>query len=278
MTADLTNGAPGPGVYFGIPADVYHAWPYVSASKLKRMAVSAAKAYHHEKYPDSGDTDAKRFGRAAHTAVLEPEVFHRLYVIAPEGNKQKKVVKEAWAEAEKLAKAKGTLLLPRTDYDLCVRLRGRCERDELAGPMLTGRGKNEVSVVWEDDATGLTCKARIDRLCAWKGFTCHVDLKTTKDASPIGYPWECKRYKYHWSAAFYLHGCDVLKPGRRRFLHIAVEKVQPYDLGVYEIDEGDHQLSLDAGWNACREQLSRWKECVDSGIWPSHGGPHPLEL
>ncbi len=277
-TTDSTNGAPEQGVYFGIPADVYHAWPYVSASKLKRLATSAAKAYHHEKHPDEGDTAAMALGRAVHVAVLEPEAFHRMYVIAPQGDKRKKDVKAAWEAAGREAAQKGQSLLPHADYDLCVKLRGRVEQDELAGPILKGKGRNEVSVVWEDDATGLMCKARMDRLCDWMGFTCHIDLKTTKDSSPDGYPWECKKYKYHWSAAFYLKGCDVIVPARRRFLHIAVEKVPPYDLGVYEFTAGDHRLSLDEGWSACRVALTNWKECMDSGNWPSHGGPHPLEL
>lgn len=274
-----TNEAPGQGVYYDIPADVYHSWPYASGSGLKLMAKSAAKLDHHRKHPEEDDiTDAMAMGSATHTAVLEPDEFDRMYAVAPEGDKRTKVVKEAWKVAEAEAAESGRALLRVKEYDLCRTLRDRIWNDELAGPMLSGRGRNEVSVVWQDEATGLMCKARIDRLCDWMGFTCHIDLKTTQDASPWGYPYECRKYKYHWSAAFYLKGCEVIHSATRRFLHIAIEKEPPYDLGVYEFIDGDHQLSLDSGWLACQTHLATWKQCVDSGVWPSHGGPHPLEL
>lgn len=74
------------GVYFGLPADVYHAVPRASSSFLQKMDVSPATAWRHSwmdpERPEF-DEDAtiwQVLGRAYHTARLEPHLFEELYV------------------------------------------------------------------------------------------------------------------------------------------------------------------------------------------------------
>ncbi len=275
-----TTETPEPGIYTGVTMERYLSWPYVHSSELKTLHNSPAKLKHQMDTGETKETEALTLGSAIHCCVLEPEAFHRLYVIAPEGDRRKKGVKEMFAEVEAAAEAKGQTLIKKADYEICTALAKRLGEDEIAAEMLSGKGKNEVSVVWDHEPTGLRCKARIDRLTDWKGFTCHIDLKSTVDASPDGYPYQCRKYKYHWSAALYLKGCEALAHGTRRFMHIAFEKAPPYDVGIYEFVSGDlqNQLGLEEGWRKCESMLAKYKECVDNDTWPSYGGPHPVEL
>lgn len=73
------------GVYFGLPADVYHAVPRASSSFLQKVDVSPATAWRRSWMdPERPDFDeegtlAQLLGRAYHTARLEPHLFESLY-------------------------------------------------------------------------------------------------------------------------------------------------------------------------------------------------------
>jgi hypothetical protein len=79
------------GVYFGLPDDVYHAVPRISASGLQKLCVSPATFWadswlNPEKLiaePDEGSTPAQVLGKAYHCARLEPERFDSAYCRQP---------------------------------------------------------------------------------------------------------------------------------------------------------------------------------------------------
>jgi hypothetical protein len=74
------------GVYFGLPAEVYHAVPRLSASGLQRLCVSPATfwkgSWLDPERPelDEEETKAQQLGKAYHVARLEPDRFHATYV------------------------------------------------------------------------------------------------------------------------------------------------------------------------------------------------------
>lgn len=74
------------GIYFGLPADVYHAVPRLSSSGIQKMCVSPATFWRGSWFdPDRPEPDAEEkswqiLGRAYHTARLEPHLFESLYV------------------------------------------------------------------------------------------------------------------------------------------------------------------------------------------------------
>lgn len=80
------------GVYFGLPEDVYHAVPRISASGLQNLCVSPATFWadswlNPEKLiaePDEGATVAQVIGKAYHCARLEPERFDSAYCRKPD--------------------------------------------------------------------------------------------------------------------------------------------------------------------------------------------------
>lgn len=76
------------GVYFDLPAEVYHAVPRLSASGLQKLCVSPATFWRGSWLDpdrpelDEDETKAQQLGKAYHCARLEPETFHERYVRA----------------------------------------------------------------------------------------------------------------------------------------------------------------------------------------------------
>lgn len=74
------------GIYFGLPAEVYHAVPRLSASGIQKLCVSPATfwkgSWLDPERPELDDesTKAQVVGKAYHTARLEPHLFDSTYV------------------------------------------------------------------------------------------------------------------------------------------------------------------------------------------------------
>lgn len=74
------------GIYFGLPADVYHAVPRLSSSGIQKICVSPATFWRGSWFDpdrpaaDEDETIWQILGRAYHTARLEPHLFESTYV------------------------------------------------------------------------------------------------------------------------------------------------------------------------------------------------------
>lgn len=266
---------PNPGIHRDVPAETYHEWDAISASKLKKLADCPAMLKYEMDHPQT-QTDAMRIGSAVHDAILLPDRFAAKYVESPKCDKRTTAGKEAWAAF--IAEHAGKQVLDADDMAICKGIRESLLADETARGLLVGRGGNEVSIVWDHKATGLRCKSRIDRATEYQGTSCHVDIKTTTDANPDAFRWEVRKYRYHLQAAFYLDGCEALRGGKRRFIFIAVEKMPPYLCSVCELDEDGNSISIQAGRDLYRPLLEKYQTCRESGVWPSYGGIHPLTI
>lgn len=255
--------APTPGVYPGTPMDEYHRWDAASNSRLSKLRRSPAhlKAYMEEPPPM---TDALRIGRATHAAILEPDDFARLYVCGPEGDRRTKAVKEQWDALEDQYGV-GYVLKP-FDYNVCLRVRDAVHVHTKATGMISGPGQVELSMLWEDDNTGLLCKARWDRYSPEIAGGAIVDIKTTRDASSREFERSLFSLGYHRQGAFYLMGGEARKLPARHFVILAVEKAPPYAVAVYRLTEG----ALSAGEEQIRPLLVKYAECKARGEWPGY--------
>ena len=82
---------PQPGIYFGMPEDVYHSIHACSASGLKKLSVSSMDYWAHsvlnldrdeDKVVENGQLTGKGLGRAYHTRICEgPAAFARAYYV-----------------------------------------------------------------------------------------------------------------------------------------------------------------------------------------------------
>jgi len=259
---------PGPdervGIYRGLSFSQYCALPGVNHSTLERVRRSPAHAREQALHPKE-PTAALALGHAFHVRLLEPHRFELEYSTAPAINRRTKIGRAVWArwEAENVAR----FLLKREEAQLYGRMAEAVLAHPVAAQLLGGRGASELAFVWRDAETSLLCKGRIDRVGELAGWAFVVDVKSTRDASPRAFAADVARYGYHRQLAYYRAGLDALRPAPRRAAFIAVEKEPPYAVAVYELAE----RGLEQGEREFRAALARYRDCVESGIWPGYG-------
>lgn len=254
---------PAPGVYPDTPMDDYLGWDAASNSRLSRLMRSPAHLRAYLDEPGAA-TPALRLGRAAHSAVLEPDLFTGQYVRGIEGDRRTKAVKEEWAALE--AAYPGAEILSPKDYDTVAAMRDRVWEHPAASALLSGEGDAELSMTWEDPGTGVLCKARWDRHSPEIDGGAIVDYKTCQDASPPAFERAIFNFGYFRQGAFYLRGARARKLPIRHFVIVAQEKAPPYAVAVYRLSAP----TLDGGNELIDTLLARYAECIRSDEWPGY--------
>ena len=253
---------PPNGVHPNIPAAEYHQWRALSRSILE----AGRKSMSHLKLrldTPRADTPALLLGRAVHAAVLEPEEFQDKYGFV-NADRRTKAGKELWERA--VAKYGVEYVLKESDYNLCTSMRDGVWNCETARGLLGSEGDTELSLVWSDAESALTCKARYDRV-SWKiaGGTV-VDYKTTRDASRDAFERAIFAYGYHRQAGMYREAARACGVSLKHYAIIAQEKEPPYAVAVYRLADA----AIDAGWEQIRPILKDAAYCTASGVWPGY--------
>ena len=248
-----------PGMYRGWTYDQYAALPAVRSSDLRGFARSPAHARHAMTHP--AESAAMLLGQALHVALLEPSDFERTYVAAPALDRRTVAGKAAWSDFQ--AANGHRIVLKAEEMDHCRALADAALQHPIAGPLLAAPGVNEASLVWHDAERMLACKARLDRLCTYEGYSTIVDVKSARDASPRGFAADAARFGYHVQAAHYLAGADALAPVARRFVFLVIEKDPPHAVACYELDE----MFLAAGRAERESALVAYRNAQEAGVW-----------
>jgi hypothetical protein len=251
-----------PGLYRDLTYDQYAQLRAVRSSDLKGFARSPLHARHAMTHP--AESAAMILGQALHVALLEPERFDRDYVAAPALDRRTVAGKATWADFQ--AANGHRIVLKAEEMEQCRALADAALQHPTAGQLLAAPGLNEASLVWHDAERMLACKARLDRLCEYEGYSTVVDLKSARDASPRGFAADAARFGYHVQAAHYLAGADALAPVARRFVFVVVEKDPPHAVACYELDEP----FLAAGRAAREAALVAYANAEQSGVWPGY--------
>ena len=249
------------GIYFDLPEAEYRQAPGVNISSLKAMCNSPLHYWQKAYGPKEDPTPAMVFGSIFHRAILEPLRLTG-FVIKPEDINLRTKEGQAWKAAQT------DPIIDREDEKLINGAIKAIQSNALAMVMLAGRqAKKEVSIFKIHEPTGILMKGRLDVLTSDnEGNTVCIDLKTTQDASPKGFPREMARYNYHQQAAFYLNLC-----GGTFFTFISIEKVAPFGIGLYNLD----RESLEIGQQKNEENMATLKRCLDTDTWP--GYPEQIE-
>jgi hypothetical protein len=250
-----------PGIYLDVPMSEYLALPAMSGSRLEVLRRSPMQ-YRYSLGEPSRTSPAMERGTALHLAVLEPLLFGARYVRGIEGDGRTKAVKEA-REAQ-AADHPGAIVLPPADYDAVLGMRDAIHAHPRARTLFDGAGAMEVTIIWRDEATGVLCKARPDRLVERVGM--HVALKTSRDAAPWAFPRDAENMGYFRSLAFYRAGLRAVGWPYQSTAVLAVESAPPFDLVPYLVEESD----LDSAEREVARLLRVKRTCEDTGAWPGY--------
>jgi hypothetical protein len=216
----------------------YFKIPSLNNSGMTALAISPA---HYQAWRQSGiDSPALRFGRAVHTAWLEPEKFNSEFVIA---NPRTKAAKEDSRTA-----------ISETDYAAITGMMEALDRHSIAAKIREEAAAVEVSRRWIDQDSGANCKGRAD-IISPDGMI--FDLKTTTDIK--GFRFSIKKYAYDRQAAFYVDGWSA--PG---FGWIVIEKTPPYGVRIIRASAN----TLADGRDLYKPLCALYAQCELLGEWP----------
>lgn len=268
------------GIFPNMPMAAYHALDAASNSRLCRLRRSPA---HLKAYLDtpSVDTLAMKIGRAVHTAILEPFDFTANFSIADQCEATKKGdgqrcanpgvifrAESGWlcgVHGKGLASDESRIVLTVEQMATCTRARDAVMAHPIAAKLIAGLQDVELSVVWEDAETGVTCKARYDGYVSNLVGGAIIDIKTCMDASPREFERSIFARGYDLQGAHYLAGANALDIPAEHFLHIAVEK-EVAVAAVYRLKD-----DVVAAGRARLVQLQRlYDKCMTSGEFPGY--------
>lgn len=251
---------PKPGIYENVTYPEYCEWDAINQSRLMLLKKSAA----HLKWANENkkvETIAFAAGHAIHSLVLEPEQFNNRYLLGIEGDGRTKEVKKARAQLQE--RANGRVILTPAEWDDAVAVAQSVNRHPKAKEYID-KCDRELSILWIDPATELTCKARLDGYDRDAGMV--IDLKSTTDATPSKFAWSIFSFNYHNQAAYYRAGLKTLGANVRHHVLIAVEKEGYHGVAVYRLDDE----ILDIASKENRFLMRQYATCVKEDKWPGY--------
>lgn len=262
--------------------------PSVSSSGLRRAWNEGLWAFWSQsdmnpnRYPPRDPSDALILGRAAHALILGDEVFDDVFAYVP-GDAPKRPTSTQvaafekngyWSDAAKDgaawwaefdAKAAGRTLLTETQVGHIVNMAENLRRNPLAVQMLTG-GMTEVSLIWQDEATGLWVKARPDVLP--DNGADAADLKTfSRKGSNLSVVIQraITDNGYAQQMALAQEGTErVFGVSATEFVLVFVETTVPYEVVTVRLDEEALHLARIKNRHAL-DQIARG---LETGEWP----------
>lgn len=282
MVVERIEGAT-PGCYGLVLGEAYYHQQLhgVSASALKQMLRSPA---HYKAWREGGnkDTAARRFGRAVHCYVLERSTFKHRYIVWDEGDRRGGDYKEfALRHADKTVLTTdeyqrvlgcAEALFEATDWPLQGFLEGALDND---GHVVVPPARCEFVIVWEDEATGLTCKMRADAMQVQPNSFIGYDAKTTGDAREEAFSIEIERMNYDLQAAHYTEGMRRFTGREGLFVFGAVE-AQPAHGARHYVLGPDHDF-IKNGHSKRRYALDLYAKCQRDNRWPRYEHTKPAE-
>ena len=234
---------------------------YIGKSGLDLIARSPA--HYWARYLDPNrvrkpDTPAQAFGSLVHAAILEPHKVEKLYVVAPDLNKNSNAYKD-WK-----ATHAGLLIVDADDMQTALQMRDAVMSNARARQLLELGGITEEPIYARDPETGVLVKIKPDRYIPSHRII--LDLKTTTDARPHAFAKSVAEYRYHVQDAFYTDVAAWAGDAVDWFFFIALEKEPPYGVAVYQLDSD----ATDKGRALYRENLNTYAACLRNNDWHAY--------
>jgi hypothetical protein len=238
----------------------YHALKdRLSPTGMKSLLQSPA----HFKYGERKETEDMLMGIAFHMLMLEPDLFKSTYTDWA----GKRIGKDYTAFAEDNP---GKIIL---QADQMMRLKGM--RNSILSyrhidfERVFNEGKNEFTIFWQDEETGVDLKSRQDTLLGNVIF----DLKKTQDARPHKFVHRCVDLMYDVQVAHNKEAARRFLGEDVKFYFIAVEDVAPYGVMIYESTP-----EMEAkGEASVRKAIDLYAKCKRENRWPGYDA-QPMDI
>lgn len=253
------------GLFEGVDMTTYHAdKEHVSRSMLMDMCKSPLHCYANNFDPNAPaiveKSDAYTMGSMFHTAVLEPHLFDKLYVVAPKVDRRTNVGKAEWAEFQ-ASLLPGQEGVSKDFWDTALAM-GESVLSHPLARQIFSKGRPELSAYGV--VNGVACRVRPD----WhEPGLLTADLKSTIDASPDAFAKTVARFAYDFQESFYT---DVLEAANGKkteeFFFVVCEKQYPFATAVYTLTADDIQYAR----QEYTAQLERFAQCRASNFWPGY--------
>ncbi|MFX4223579.1 MAG: PD-(D/E)XK nuclease-like domain-containing protein [Thalassobaculum sp.] len=255
-----------PGVHANLSESYYFKDPALSASETIDLLSGMSPAKFIARRNKGGKrTAALEFGRLAHRIIIEGKAVEH------EVRKPRKVEvlyhEPRSPNSNKLFWNTGEPLMLTGKLAQVARMKEALQAHPFAMAPFSHGGEPEVTLVWDDEATGVRCRARLD----WRppeGYQFFADYKTTLSLRAEDIDRAIERYRYHVRAAHYLDGIRAcgLHPDPR-YLIVFQEKEPPFEVEVVEIDPDDLIWGrIEMGW-----ARAVFAQCQTTGVWPPSG-------
>lgn len=251
------------GVHLGVSFADYAAWAAVNRSRLDAGLKSMAHLRHALESPAEEETPALTFGRRFHSALLEPESWRP--VPLPKVDRRTREGKELYAAAEARAIETRGEVVSEADLALIDAMCAAVRAHPNAGALVRHRHQTEVGIVWVDEASGLTCKARADALLELDPPIL-LDIKTTTNARPDAFNVSVAKYGYHRQAAMLVDGYRAVTGKSAAAVFLPIEKEPPHGIAVLSMTAA----AMDVGRMEYRALLMQLAECRRTGHWPGY--------
>lgn len=256
-----------PGVYDGMPEDVYHSDPVpggsLSASGAKMLLPPSCPARYEYDRLHPKPKAAFDYGTAAHKLVLGtgPEI-----VIVDAADWRTNKAKQARDEAHE----RGAVPLLISAFGQVEQMAAALRRHPLASALLDpAYGQPEQSLFWEDSQAGIWRRARLDWLrhpVAGRRLLI-PDYKTADSAAPENFRRAAANFGYHLQNANYVDGARALGlDDEPVFLFIVQEKTPPFLVNVIGLEDP----AIEAGRERMRMACEIWRDCTEAGRWPGY--------
>ena len=255
MTEEKTYGNE---LVYDLPNDEYHSMEGISKSSLDLIHKSPAHYKYFLENPRE-QTEAMAIGSAVHTAVLEPDLFDKEYVVAPKIDRRTKKGKEEYAEFVEENGDKKTLDKP--TYEMIMGISDKVNSIPLFQSIMDG-AKTEVSAFYRDG--DILRKSRAD---IYREDGILADLKTCQDASYAAVQRSIHSWRYYVQSPFYLDNF-TLATNRKydQFIFIFVEKTPPFGVAFYAADK----TMIQRGQVEYKADLDTYRKCLETNEWPDY--------
>ena len=287
MNAQLKESEPRVGIFTDEPAEQY----YVRRLDVARNSTlgiidtqSPAHLLHWStETEDEEESAALIFGKAYHTATLEPEKFDSLYSVLPSDaprdmRRYRNAAKPSletlksidfWDNFE--AANRGKTFLTRHAYDQAIAMAQSQRKLKLTFGDVTitlaeliDECQTEVTAYWIDEDTGIRCALRAD---LWsEDLALAGDLKSCMDASREAFSRAINSHRYHVQHAHYCEGFRACGHPLKSFVLMPVEKKAPHVPAAYHVDAP----SEERGWAMRQRSMAKLAACLQSGQWPPY--------